>query len=365
MDIKLEKIKIKDLVKGFEDNREGGVVGYNGLLDIRPAYQREFIYSAKNQKAVIETVRKSFPLNVMYWADNGGTYEILDGQQRTLSICGFTEGDFSIEIDGKPKYFQNLTTDQKDQILSYELMIYICSGKESEKLEWFKTINIAGEKLTEQELRNAVFTGKWLVSAKKYFSKTGCPAANVSEHFISKNLLRQELLETALKWISNDDIENYMGKHQNNPNALEIWRFWSDLSNWVKATFPIKRKEMKSVDWGYLYNSYKDEILDSDTLESQIVGLMEDDEVTKKSGIYTYLLTKEEKHLSIRVFTSNQKRQVYEKQKGRCPHCDKSKKYEIEDMEADHIKPWSLGGKTELKNCQMLCKDHNRQKSNK
>lgn len=365
MEIKLEKIKIKELVKGFEDNEENGVIGYNGLLDIRPAYQREFIYSTKNQKAVIETIRKSFPLNVMYWADNKGTYEVLDGQQRTLSICGFIEGDFSIEINEKPKYFQNLTKDQKDQILNYELMIYICSGKESEKLDWFETINIAGEKLTDQELRNAVFTGRWLVDAKKHFSKTNCPAASISEHFISKNLLRQELLETALKWISNDNIADYMGRHQNDPNALELWRFWSDLSNWVQKTFPIKRKEMKSVDWGCLYNLYKDDMLDANELEAQIAELMEDDEVTKKSGIYFYLLTKKEKYLSIRAFTPKQKRQVYEKQNGKCPHCDQSKTYEIEDMEADHIKPWSLGGKTDIQNCQMLCKDHNREKSNK
>lgn len=365
MDIELERIKIKDLIEGFEDEQENGVTGYDGLLDIRPKYQREFIYSPKAQVAVIETIRKDFPLNVMYWVDNGGTYEVLDGQQRTLSICGFCEGDFSIEINGVPKYFHNLTQEQKTQIEDYEIMVYLCSGSEDEKLEWFKTINIAGEKLTEQELRNAVFTGKWLADAKRYFSKTGCAAADVSDHFISKAVLRQELLESALKWISDDNIEDYMGQHQNDPNALELWRYWNDLSNWVKATFPKKRREMKSVNWGELYKLHKDEMLDSDALEAEIKALMEDDDVTKKAGIYPYVLTRKEKYLSVRAFTDSQKRQMYEKQKGHCPHCGKSKTYKIEEMEADHITPWSQGGKTDLKNCQMLCRDHNRQKSNK
>lgn len=365
MKIELKSIKIRDLIKGFQDNQEDGVLGYNGLLEIRPKYQREFIYGEKAQVAVIETIRKDFPLNVMYWAVNEDSYEVLDGQQRTLSICSFCEGDFSIKINGVLKYFQNLTNDEKNQILNYETMVYFCSGSESEKLEWFKTINIAGEKLTEQELRNAVFTGRWLSDAKKYFSKTGCAAAEVSGHFISKSVLRQELLETALKWISKDDIEDYMGKNQNNPNALVLWRYWGDLSSWVKETFPKKRKEMKSVNWGSLYDKHKDEMLDALALEKRIETLMKDDEVTKKSGIYNYVLTGEEKFLSVRTFTENQKRQVYENQKGICPHCGDSKGYKIEEMEADHIIPWSKGGKTDLENCQMLCKKHNREKSNK
>lgn len=363
MKIELKKIKIRELFKGFVNDQENGVVGYDGKLDIRPKYQREFVYNEKQQKAVIDTIRKGFPLNVMYWVENEDSYEVLDGQQRTLSICSYLDQEFSLTENGVLKYFHSLTKDEQEDILNYELMIYFCKGNEIEKLEWFKTINIAGEKLTDQELRNAVFTGTWLTNAKAYFSKSSCPAAEISEHFLSKKVTRQELLETALKWISNDNIQDYMSKNQHKPNASELWLYFTSLSNWVKTNFPKKRKEMKSVDWGFLYNKFGSQIFDSNQIEKDIKKLMADEDVTKKSGIYFYILTKEDKYLSIRAFTDNQKRETYEKQKGICPQCGKSKKYELEEMEAEHITPWSKGGKTDSKNCQMLCKHHNRKKS--
>lgn len=366
MKIDLHEIPIRDVVAGYINSDEEGVVGYNGKLNIRPKYQREFVYKDKQRDAVIETVVKNFPLNVMYWVvSDNGDYEVLDGQQRTISICEYVKGSFSINY----RYFHNLTEDEKNQILDYKLMIYICEGTDKEKLDWFKIINIAGEKLTEQELRNAVYTGVWLSDAKKYFSKSNCPAKLIAEDYMSGSSIRQEYLETVLDWISGGEIEEYMATHQFSPNASQLWQYFQMVIAWVKAIFPNYRKEMKGLDWGRLYNVYKDGNYDNMSFEQTIAKLMQDDDVSKKSGIYEYLFDRKEKHLSIRAFSPSMKRAAYEKQKGICPYCLKEKapqiKYELLDMEADHITPWSEGGKTEPSNCQMLCKYHNRIKSNK
>ena len=199
MKIELKEITVRELTNGYQDNEENGVVGFGGKLDIRPPYQREFIYKDKQRDAVINTVTKNFPLNVMYWAvREDGTYEVIDGQQRTISLCQYKIGDFAYLF----KYFHNLKDDEKEQILNYKLMVYVCSGTESEKLEWFKTINIAGEKLTDQELRNAVYTGPWIADAKRYFSKNGCVAYNLGSDYLIGSAIRQEYLDTAIKWIS-------------------------------------------------------------------------------------------------------------------------------------------------------------------
>ncbi len=360
MNIILNEILVKDVVNGFQDDAENGVVGYNGKLDIRPAFQREFIYNEKERNAVIETINKNFPLNVMYWCKNGDSYELLDGQQRTLSICQYVNGDFSLN----QRYFNNLTQTEKDAILNYKLMIYICEGTDKEKLDWFKIINIAGEKLTDQELRNAMYTGPWLYDAKRHFSKTGCPAYQIGEKLLNGSTIRQDYLETALKWISdkyNCQIEDYMATHQHDDDSNELWIYYQSVINWVNTLFPNYRKEMKGIDWGILYNKYKDNSYNSDKMEEQIKELMMDDDVTKKSGIYTYLLSGEQKHLSIRAFTDNQKREAYERQNGICPNCGNH--FEITEMEADHITPWHEGGKTISDNCQMLCRECNRRKS--
>lgn len=360
MEIKLHEITIRDVVNNYVDNQENGVVGYGGKLDIRPPFQREFIYNEKERNAVIETINKGFPLNVMYWSKNGDNYELLDGQQRTLSFCQYVNGDFSVDYKG----FNNLPKDLQDKILDYKLMIYVCEGTPSEKLDWFKIINIAGEKLTDQELRNSQYTGPWLHDAKRHFSKTGCPAYQIGEKYLNGSTIRQDYLETALRWISNRDgieIEDYMGNHQQDSDANELWVYYQAVLDWVKRLFPNYRREMKGIDWGILYNEYKDQSYNSDKLEEKIKELMMDDDVTKKSGIYSYLITGKEKYLSIRAFTDNQKREAYEKQKGICPNCQKH--FEIEEMEADHITPWHDGGKTTSDNCQMLCRECNRRKS--
>ncbi len=364
MKIELHKIPIRKVVEGYKDSAEEGVVAYGGKLDIRPKYQREFVYSGKQRDAVIETIKNGFPLNVMYWVirDDGG-YEVLDGQQRTISIGQYVVGDFSVDFNGRRAMFHNLTKEEQEKILNYELMVYFCEGTDKERLDWFRIINIAGEKLTEQELRNAVYTGPWLSDAKLKFSKSNCAAyllANDGGQLISGSPIRQEYLETAISWIAGGEIEEYMAKHQHDKDAEELWEYFQHVIDWVRKTFPNYRREMAIVNWGELYNEFKDKKQDPKKLEEEIAKLMQDEDVTKKPGIYHYVLTRKEKYLNIRAFTDNMKREAYERQKGVCKIC--KNKFNISEMEADHITPWIEGGKTEAKNCQMLCKECNRRK---
>jgi len=360
MKIDLKEITIKELFEGYKNCYEEGVVGYGGKLNIRPKYQREFVYKEKQRNAVIDTLRKNFPLNVMWWAEcEDGNYELLDGQQRTISLCEYLQNEFSVGF----KYFHTLQENEKQEILNYKLMVYFCKGTDTEKLDWFKTINIAGEKLTNQELRNAVYTGTWLTSAKKYFSKTSCPAYQIGKDYINGSPIRQDYLEKTIYWISDDNIEQYMADNQHKSNANELWLYFQNILTWVKTVFPKYRKEMKGLDWGFFYNKYKDAHLDSEKLEKEITELMLDEDVTKKSGIYEYVLTRQHKSLNIRLFSDKQKRETYEKQKGICVKCEK--KFQITEMHADHIIPWSNGGKTTTDNCQMLCQKCNGTKSNK
>lgn len=379
MKIQLKKIKVRDLVEDYNNNLEEGVVGYAGKLDIRPAYQREFIYKESQQQAVIDTVTKGFPLNIMYWAvreqvnpeenqkdsnkETEENYEVIDGQQRTLSICKYVNGDFS----HNDKYFYNLWDEEQEKILDYELDVYLCKGTEPEKLNWFKTINIAGEKLTDQELRNAVYHGPWVSDAKRYFSKTKCPAYQVGSDYMSGTPIRQDYLETVIKWKSKGRIKEYMGKHQYSESAEELWKYFKEIIDWIQKVFPVYRKEMKGLPWGPLYDKYKkfgsEDDFDSNVIEEEIQSLMADEDVSSKKGIYEYILSRDEKLLNIRSFNKRQRREAYEKQDGICVKCEE--KFDIKDMDADHITPWSKGGQTVQENCQMLCKSCNRRKSNK
>lgn len=367
MKIELNRIKIREVVSGFKDSAEEGVVAYGGKLDVRPKYQREFVYKEKQRDAVIDTVRKNFPLNVMYWVKSGDdSFEVLDGQQRTISIGQFVNGDFSVNFNDRTAMFHNLTKEEQEQILDYELMVYFCEGTDKEKLDWFKIINIAGERLTDQELRNAVYTGSWLSDAKLKFSKSGCAAyllANDGGALLTGSPIRQEYLETALSWINNGEIAEYMAKHQHDENADELWQYFQNVVVWVRNTFPNHRKEMALVNWGELYNVFGKKKLDAEKLEAKITDLMQDEDVSKKSGIYPYILTGQEKHLSIRAFNDKMKRETYERQKGICTKC--AEHFDLSEMEADHITPWNEGGKTIAENCQMLCKQDNRTKSDK
>ena len=360
MRIELHELTVREIAENYLDSAENGVTAYNGRLNIRPKYQREFVYDEKKRNAVIETIVKGFPLNVMYWVKNSNDeFEVLDGQQRTISFCQYVTGDFSLNN----RTFHNLTAPEQQQILDYKLMVYFCEGNDKEKLDWFQTINIAGEKLTMQELRNATYTGSWLSDAKLKFSKTQCAAYLMASDYMTGSPIRQEYLETALKWISNDQIEAYMSSHQHDPNANELFFYFRSVIDWVANTFTKYRKEMKGLPWGTLYNQFKNIIVDTQKLEEEITSLMADDDVTNKKGIYMYVLTRQEKHLSVRAFDNRMKRTAYEKQKGLCRQCNQH--FAIEQMEADHITPWSQGGKTLSENCQLLCKECNRRKSDR
>lgn len=361
MKIELKEITIRDLAKGYFDNAEDGVFGYDGKLDIRPPYQREFIYKDKQRDAVIDTVTKEFPLNVMYWSvREDGNFEVIDGQQRTISVCQYVNGDFHFMM----RYFHNLQNDEKEQILDYKLMVYLCSGEPSEKLKWFETINIAGEKLTQQELRNAIYSGPWVTDAKRFFSKNSCAAYGIGSDYLNGSPIRQDYLEAAIDWISKGNIEVYMSEHQHDHNASALWRYFQDVITWVQETFVVKRtKFMKGVEWGILYNKFKDKVFDTKAIEAETARLIADDDVIKKSGIYPYILTRDERHLSIRAFSDSMRQKVYERQEGICVACKNN--FELAGMEADHITPWHEGGKTLEENCQLLCKDCNRRKSGK
>lgn len=369
MKIEERKVTVRDVTEGYFNDAEEGVVGYDDQLDIRPKYQREFVYKDKQRDEVIRTVMKGLPLNVMYWVDRGEQYEddpdepryeVLDGQQRTISLCEYVDGAFSVD----DKYFDNLPSDKQKQILDYELFVYVCEGTDSEKLEWFRIINIAGEQLTDQELRNAVYAGSWVSDAKRYFSKTGCAASTLADDYLKGSSIRQEFLETAISWAASAEgksIEGYMAEHQNDPTAQALWSYFRSVIEWVQAVFPKKRKEMKGLPWGLFYNEHHERHdLDPKVLEERVSTLMADEDVQKKSGVYEYLLTGNEKALSIRAFDQRTKREAYERQGHKCAIC--GEEFEFEQMHGDHIKPWSKGGHTTPDNCQMLCRDCNLKK---
>jgi len=371
MKIELHRIKIRDLVDGYVDDAESGVRGCNGLLDIRPAYQREFVYKEKERNAVISTVMKGFPLNVMYWAKNpDGTFEVMDGQQRTISLCQYYNGDFAWgELDLAAKYFHRQLPDVQEKFLDYELMVYFCEGTPTEKIDWFKVINIAGLKLTAQEMRNAVYSGPWVADAKRYFSKPGCVAQKIGSPYLNGSADRQEYLETAISWMINSQkdkaIEEYMAIHQGNGEATELWLHFQKVVNWIEALFPKYRREMKGLEWGRLYREFSAKSYNPKEMERRIVELMTDKEVQSNKGIYEFLLSGETRRekLNLRQFDEDEKRAAYETQKGICPICGGH--FEYEEMEGDHIVPWSKGGKTVPENLQMLCRRDNAVKSDK
>lgn len=373
MTIKQIDVTVGEITKGYINNDEQGVRGYGGLLDIRPPYQREFIYNENEQRAVIETVLHNYPLNVMYWVkrseDAECPYEVMDGQQRTLSLCEYVADAFAVDF----KNFSNQPTDVRKKILDYKLTIYVCEGEESEKLEWFKTINIAGKPLNEQEIRNAVYAGPFVSDAKKHFSKTNCGAYRLGKDLVNGSPIRQDFLKKALEWMADHEtrqgksqtVVGYMSKHQHDPNALPLWTYFQNVLNWAISTFNMKKfkKIMKGLDWAKFYDLYHEKSLDLLKLEKQITDLMGDDEIQKPQGIIPYVLTGDEHYLDLRSFLDKIKLAVWEKQNHKCAHC--GKEFDIVFMEGDHIKPWREGGRTVIENCQMLCRECNRRKGSK
>lgn len=379
MEIVQTKVTIRDLTKGYVDNRDQGVTAYDGKLDVRPPYQREFVYKDKQRNAVIETVRQDFPLNTMYWAvRDDGTFEVMDGQQRTISIGQYVTGDFSVDN----KYFNSLQDDEQEQILNYELDVYLCTGTPSQKLDWFRVINIAGEELSDQELRSAIYHGPWVTDAKRRFAKRGCPAYAIANDYMSGEMIRQKWLETAIKWKSGGGKpEAYMDAHKNDPTAIDLWNYFQSVIEWVKTTFPTyDGKTMKGQPWGPLYDKYGQNKYDPKVMDAEAKKLRADPQVENNRGIYEYLLggSTETKLLNIRVFDDKTKTFVYQEQTikaekngvSNCSYCanghDAKKTYiwEQSEMDADHVTAWSKGGNTDPKNCEMLCKPHNRSKGN-
>ena len=374
MDIKLHEIAIKDLYDGYIDSGESGVFAFDEKLSVRPPYQRELVYTEKLQAAVINSIMKDFPINVMYWMiadkDEDGEpskFELLDGQQRTLSICRYIDGDFPVKVNGSPKFYSNLTPEEKKQINNYKLLVYFCEGTDAERLEWFKTINIAGVELTDQEIRNAVYTGPWIMDAKRVFSKSKCYAFNIGSNYMKGDPIRQDYLETVLKWACDKDhvnsIEEYMAIHQHDDDAKNLKKYFTDVIEWVEELFPDYKAHMKGLPWGILYNKYHAKKYDKDGLRKDAKRLIDDYEVQKKPNIYEFLLSgqKDLKLLNLRAFDEPTKRAQYEKQKGICPMC--GRKFDYEEMHGDHKIAWVHGGKTVPENCQMLCGECNLKKS--
>lgn len=373
MTIKQLEVTIGEITKGYINNEEQGVRGYNGLLDIRPPYQREFIYNEAEQRAVIHTVLNDYPLNVMYWVkrsdDAECPYEVMDGQQRTLSLCQYVAGKFAVDF----KYFDNQPADDQKKILDYNLTVYVCEGKESEKLEWFKTINISGKPLNEQEIRNAAYAGPFVSDAKHHFSKSNCGAYRLGKDLVNGSPIRQDFFKKALEWMAEHETRNgkpqsavgYMAIHQHDKNAIPLWTYFQNVLNWAISTFNMKKFKiiMKGVDWALFYDKYHEQPLDIKTMEDRISDLIGDDEIQKPNGIIPYVLTGDERYLDLRTFKDKIKKAIWEKQNHKCAIC--GKEFDFEFMEGDHIKPWRKGGRTDIKNCQMLCRQCNRSKGSK
>lgn len=385
MEIKKVAITIKDLCKGYvnesETDIEQGVYAYDGKLCVRPAFQRSFVYDKKQENAVIDTALKGFPLNIMYWVDNGdGTYDCLDGQQRTISLCNFVDGASSFqapwltgEDPKKHAYIHTIERNDPDlysRFMNYELEVYICKGTKAEQMEWFRTINIAGEELYPQELRNASYVSKWLTDAKHYFSKASgstaakCPAERLGGQYTNKNANRQEILAQVIGWkigsTEDADICQYMEDHINDPDASDLWNYFNDVVNWINEVFPgTYDKGMASVNWGYLYNNYSDEDLDPDEISAKFDELI-DFKASKEldvsvAKIVEYCITRDDKLLKHRQFSEAQRTALYNRQKGVCPDCGIH--FLKADMHAHHIVPWYNGGLTDMSNGVMLCKE--------
>jgi len=366
-------VTVGQVVEGYVNNEEQGVRGFGGLLDIRPPYQREFIYNEKEQQAVITTVLHGYPLNVMYWVkrsdDAECPYEIMDGQQRTLSLCEYVAGHFSYDF----KNFHNQPADIQKKILDYKLKIYVCEGDASEKLDWFQTINIAGKVLNDQEINNAIFAGPFVTDAKMHFSKTNSGGARLGKDLVNGTPIRQDFLKKALEWMAEHEtrqghrqtVKGYMADHQHDPNANNLWSYFQTVLNWAITNFDMRRfkRIMKGLDWAELYDKYGTETLDTAALAQRISALMRDSEIQRQSGIIPYVLTGDEHYLDLRAFPEDIKLAAWEAQNHICPLCNRE--FDFEFMEGDHITPWRDGGRTVIENCQMLCRECNRRKGAK
>lgn len=381
-------ITIEQVCKGFVYNElEGkGLFGLSGKLVIQPEYQRNYLYAqGKGEKeiAVIESLLKGYPLGLIYFnklAD--GTFEVLDGQQRITSIGRFLTDKFAIkDANGMEQYFSGLAEDLQNKILQTKLTIYECEGEESEIKEWFRTINIQGIPLNDQELLNAVYSGPFVTKAKEEYSNTQNSNVQKWSAYISGSPSRQDFLRTALMWVSRNNIDAYMSKHRFDTDINELKVYFTSVIDWISSVFIDVEAQMKGLAWGDLYEKYHRVAYDAAEVSAKVQELMADDFVNDKKGIFEYILggCVDSKLLNIRVFDDRTKKSVYNKQtsaassKGHsnCPYCaighdaNKTKIWKLTEMDADHVTAWSKGGATDASNCQMLCRSHNRAKGNR
>lgn len=378
-------ITIKDVCDGFVYNElEGkGLYGLSGKLTIQPEYQRNYIYAdGKKDVAVIQSIINGYPLGLIYFNEpENGKYEVLDGQQRITSFGRFVTNKFAIKVDGMEQYFSGLPENLQKKILEYPLTIYICQGEEKEIKDWFKTINIAGVPLNEQELRNAIYSGPFVTKAKEEFSNS--QNANIQKWgaYISGSVNRQSFLETALEWVSDGNIEGYMSNHRFDDNISELKTHFTSVIDWVSSVFTDLTNDMCGIEWGRLYSDYHKNPYNPQDVSKKLNELYDDPYVKNHKGIFEYILggCSDTKLLDVRIFDEATKKRVYQAQtkeateKGisNCPLCaigheaNKTRIYKQEEMDADHVSAWSKGGATAEDNCQMLCKTHNRAKGNK
>lgn len=376
---------VKDICEGFVYNElEGkGLYGMNGKLTIQPEYQRNYIYAdGKKDVAVIDSVLKGYPIGVIYFnRREDGQLEVLDGQQRITSLGRFVTSKFAIKQDGMEQYFRGIAKDKQDKILGTKLLIYVCEGTESEIKEWFKTINIVGVPLNHQEVLNAIYSGPFVTLAKEKFSNSQNSNINKWSSYISGVVNRQDYLQCALEWVSKGNIEDYMSKHRHDTNINELKTYFNSVIDWVDGLFVDVYSEMKSIEWGRLYETYHKQPYNTKEISTKVSELYADEFVKNKKGVFEYVLgsCKDTKLLEIRIFEERDKKTVYARQtkeaqeKGisNCPLCaighdaNAHKIWQLKEMDADHVTAWSKGGATDIKNCQMLCKTHNRAKGNK
>ena len=379
-------ISVQQICDGFVYNElEGrGLFGLSGKLTIQPEYQRNYIYAdGKRDVAVIESILKGYPLGLIYFNKTGAdSYEVLDGQQRITSIGRYVTNKFAVRDENDmEQYFSGIANDKQKKILETELLIYECDGTESEIKEWFKTINIAGVPLNEQELLNAVYSGPFVTLGKAEFSNSQNSHIQKWGAYISGSANRQDFLAEALAWVSKGGVGEYMSRHRNDTNITELKNYFISVIDWVSSVFTDVEKEMCGVEWGRLYEKYHKKSYSPAKVSEQLHKLYGDPYVKNRKGVFEFILggSADTKLLDVRVFDDATKKSVYAvqtdeaKEKGisNCSHCaighdaNKAKIWDLKDMDADHVAAWSRGGATTTKNCEMLCKTHNRAKGNR